>query len=139
MEPSRPAAPHSFAACSRVFFRPDVFSEMMGRLSRSEAASPVRQHAKPCKPKLSRLGGLAKSGATSVRWRTSREFCHRERSSVTDMLATQLSFSQPVSERAALKSIPIQTRRAPYNKLVEGTPPRCALRRPSPARYTSAG
>ena len=35
MEPSRPDAPHSFAACSRVFFTPDVFSEMMGRQTKS--------------------------------------------------------------------------------------------------------
>ena len=58
---------------------------------------------------------------------------------MTDMLATQLFFAKPVSERAKLKSAKNQTHRAPYNKLVEGTPPRCALRRPSPARYTSAG
>ena len=54
------------------------------------AAVPVSQHAKPCNPKLSRPGGQALLTAASVRWRTSREFCHRERSSVTDMLATQL-------------------------------------------------
>ena len=53
---------------------------------------------------------------------------------MTDRLATQLFFAKPVSERAKLKRAKNQTHRAPYNKLVEGTPPRYALRRPSPAR-----
>jgi len=139
MNPSRLDVPQSFAICSRVFFRPDVLSEAMGPQSRSETAAPVSQHAKPCKPKSTRVGGFAKLGAASARWRAPREFCHRDRTSVTDMPATPLFFAQPVSGRARLKRATNQTHRAPYNQLVEGTPPRYALRRPSPARYTSAG
>ena len=53
---------------------------------------------------------------------------------MTDVSATQLFFEEPISERAKLKTAKNETPCAPYNKLVEGTPPRCALRRPSPAR-----
>ena len=83
----------------------------------------ICEHARPCKPKLSQLGGQAPYSATSVPWRTSREFCHRESPSVTEKLATPLFFAQPVSERARSKSSMNQTHRAPYNQLVEGTPP----------------
>ena len=134
MEPSRFAVPQSSATCPRVFSWPDVLSELMGRKSKTHALLPVSQHAKPCKQKLSRLGGWAWLYATSVQWRTSREFCHQDVASVTDVLATQLFFSQPVSERAKLKSTEVPTSRTPSNQLVEGTPPCCALRCPSPAR-----
>ena len=122
-----------------MFSKPDVLSEWKSLQSKSDTEVPVSQHAKPCKPKLSRLGGQDSLTDSSIRWRTPREFCYLESQSVTDMLATQLFFAKLVSERARSKKSMNQTSRAPYNKLVEGTPPRCALRRPSPARYTSPG
>ena len=94
----------------------------------------VSQHAKACEAKLLRVGGQAPLIATSILWRTPREFCHRDSPSVNEMLASQLLFAKPVVERARQKITRMQAPRLPYNKLVEGTPPCCALRRPSPAR-----
>ena len=131
--------PQSSAACSRVFSRRDTPSGLMGLQSKSSAALLVSKHAKACEAKLLRVGGEAPLIATSILWRTPREFCHRDSLPVPDMLATQLFCAKPFSERTRPKITRMQTPRTPYNKLVEGTPPCCALRRPSPARYTSAG
>ena len=60
----------------------------------------VSKHAKPCKPKLSRVCVLACLKAPSAWWRTPREFCRRDSPSVTT--CWQLSYSsqsQSVSAR----------------------------------------
>ena len=68
-----------------------------------------------------------------------RGFYGRGTLSVPDKPATELLCAQSVRERAALKRSVMPTPRPMYNQRLEGTPPCCALRRPSAARYTSAG
>ena len=64
-----------------------------------------------------------------------REFCRPEGSSNTDSQATQAFRFVAVSERAGSRARMGKQFIPPTpNQPVEGTPSRCALRRPSPAR-----
>jgi hypothetical protein len=75
------------------------------------------------------------SNQTSAPENAPREFCWPDGPSVTERSAIQLFFAKPVIERARLKMIQTETPHAPCNQRLEGTPPRCALRRRSRARW----
>jgi hypothetical protein len=57
----------------------------------SFGAVPVSQHARHCKPQLVQVNGPVQFKATSVQWRTPREFCWPDTPSVTDV--QQFSYS----------------------------------------------
>ena len=139
MELSRNEKHHASAACPRVFSGPDISSAATAWPFQSLTPVPVSQHASHCKPMLLLANGKAERKVVSVQCRTSREFCQRDSPSVTDMQRTHIFSATPVSERARLKSLFMKASRLPYNQPMERTPPRCALRRRSSARYMSAG
>ena len=134
MEPSRIEMPQSPAACSRAFSGRDVLSEVMGPQSKRLVCCSSESARGPANQSSRLACAKAQFKAASAQRRAPRESYWPNGPSVIDMQRTQLFSAEFVSERASSKSASMKSSRLPSNQLLEGTPPCCALRRPSAAR-----
>ena len=131
--------PHADEISSREFYLREGSSRSAGAAIEVVGAAPVSERAK------SKFRAQAGQGqGSTAAWSDvsasflSRKFYQREKPEHYSVAAILSFFSKPVSERAAQRRVKsINHSPLTSNKLVEGTPPRCALLRPSPARWAS--